>query len=121
MVEQMVEQCTEMMRQMGDHMTDGQTMGTSMMSGMMNGGMMNGMMDGSMMSGMMGPTMLSMVLFWALLILGIVLLGRLLWRRTNGAPSGRSDALSILGERFARGEIDREEYQERRSVLQARR
>lgn len=90
----MIEQCMEMMN--------------SMMQGMMGGGMMNG--------GMMGGMMLMMVLFWILVIAGIVLLVRLLWNRTPGdTPNG----LYILQERFARGEIDLEEYQERRSVLQS--
>ena len=106
-MEQMVEQCTGMMRAMG---------------GMMNGGMMNGMMDGmmngGMMNGMMGGMMLGTVVFIALLVVGAVLLVRFIGNRTD---SGQGDALRILRERFARGEIDREEYQERRSTLQAQR
>ncbi len=109
MIEQMIEQCTEMMRHMGDHMTDGHMMGSGMMEHMMGGGMMGG--------GMMWPMMLGMLLFWTLVVAGIVLLVRLLWNRMDG---GKTDPLSILQERFARGEIDIEEYQERRSVLQGR-
>jgi putative membrane protein len=78
------------------------------------------MMDGCMMGGgmMMGGMMLGMLLFWTLVIVGIVLLVRFIWDRTAG---GHSDALSILQERFARGEINREEYEERRNILQRRR
>ena len=90
----MIEQCMEMMN--------------SMMQGMMGGGMMNG--------GMMGGMMLMMILFWILVIAGIVLLVRLLWNRT---PDDTTNAIHILQERFARGEIGLEEYQERRSVLQS--
>ncbi len=58
--------------------------------------------------------MLGMLLFWTLIIVGIVLLVRFIWDRTNGRTT---DALSILQERFARGEINREEYEERRRAL----
>ncbi len=84
---------------------------TDMMGGMM-GNMMNGMMGG-----MMGPMMLGMVLFWTLVIVVLVLLVRQLWGRR---PGSTSSAITILQERFARGEMDREEYQQRLSTLQAR-
>ena len=77
--------------------------------------MMGGNMMGGMMGGMMWPMLLGMLLLWTLAIVGIVLLVRILWTRTGG---GKDDALGMLQERYARGEIDREEYQERRSVLQ---
>jgi len=55
---------------------------------------------------------IGMLLFWILLIGGIVLLARGLW----GAGAGRSSfpektALDIVKERYARGEIEREEYE----------
>ncbi len=89
---------------------------TEMMGGMM-GNMMGGMMGGNMMGGMMGPMMLGMLLFWTLVIVALVLLVRLLWDRRTGS---RGAAITILQERFARGELDREEYQERLSTLQVR-
>lgn len=89
---------------------------TEMMGGMM-GNMMGGNMMGGMMSGMMGPMMMGMLLFWTLVIVALVLLVRLLWGRR---PGSTSSAITILQERFARGEMDREEYQERLSMLQAR-
>lgn len=52
-----------------------------------------------------------MLLFWGALILGGVGLVRSLSRRQDDA------ALRTLRERYARGEIDREEYEERRRVL----
>jgi putative membrane protein len=55
---------------------------------------------------------------------GIVLLVMLLMRggRTETPPTrrrdaGRQTAFEILGERFARGEIDRHEYEERKELL----
>lgn len=70
---------------------------------------------------------LVMLLFWLLLIGGIVLLVRLLRQPGDGrsdaqrgaeGPAGRSpSAEDILAERFARGEVDEEEYRRRREVL----
>jgi uncharacterized membrane protein len=99
----MVEQCTGMMRQMGNMMGD--------IGGMMSGGMM----DGNMMGSMMWSTIFGTIIGVTLLSVGIALLVRLLWTRVD---SRKPDALSILQERFARGDIGLEEYQERRSVLQ---
>lgn len=61
---------------------------------------------------------LMMVAFWAVVIFGIV------WAvRTTTAPRQRDEdsALRILAERLARGEIDREDYEERRRVLESNR
>jgi putative membrane protein len=60
---------------------------------------------------------LGMLLFLALIVFGIVLL----LRPTVGPEPRREHdrALEILNERFARGEIDREEYEERRRVLES--
>ncbi|MDQ2756806.1 MAG: SHOCT domain-containing protein [Actinomycetota bacterium] len=61
-----------------------------------------------------------MVAFWALVIGVIYLLRR--GQATNVSDTGRAtppSAESILDERFARGEIDAEEYQSRRTVLRA--
>ncbi|MEO3939033.1 SHOCT domain-containing protein [Dermatophilaceae bacterium Soc4.6] len=61
-----------------------------------------------------------MVAFWALVIGVINLLRR--GQATNVSDTARATpptAESVLDERFARGEIDAEEYQTRRSVLRA--
>ncbi len=66
--------------------------------------------------------MILMVLFWALVIVAIVFLIR--WLTTAG-PSGTSgattqgseSALDILKKRYARGEIDRQEFEEMRRML----
>ncbi len=83
---------------------------TQMMGGMMGSGMMGGMMGGMMM-----PMFVGMVFVIALVAAGIVLLVRLLRNRTS---SNEQTAYTLLSERYARGEIGLEEYQERRSVLQ---
>ncbi|MFI5614233.1 SHOCT domain-containing protein [Amycolatopsis sp. NPDC051903] len=41
----------------------------------------------------------------------------LLIRRTPKAPSPEDSAVGILRERFARGEIDQDEYERRRAAL----
>ena len=53
-----------------------------------------------------------------LIVVAVVLLARLL---AGGSTSGRKadGALDALRERYARGEIDREEFEERRRTLQA--
>ena len=61
-----------------------------------------------------------MVLFWALIITALVLVFRAANRphehtRTPTAPTPEQ----ILSERFARGEIDEEEYQRRLNALHA--
>lgn len=64
-----------------------------------------------------GPIM--MVLFLAVIVGVIVLLVR--WLSGAGAassePRREQRALDILKERFARGEIDKDEYDERRKLL----
>ncbi len=75
------------------------------------------MMGGGMM-GMMMLGMLGMLVFWTLVVIGTVLLVRFVWNRTG---SRKDSAVGILQERFARGEIDHAEYQERLQVLQRRR
>lgn len=60
-----------------------------------------------------------MVLFWALIIAVAVLLFRALSRPQDGVrtPAGPPTAQQLLAERFARGEIDDEEYRRRLAVL----
>ncbi|WP_274917870.1 SHOCT domain-containing protein [Streptomyces sp. WZ-12] len=77
-----------------------------------------------------------MVLFWALVLTVVVLIFRALvrpgaygrggesrghpdWRPGGPAPGGPAGAEQILAERYARGEIEDEEYQRRLSVLRA--
>lgn len=66
-----------------------------------------------------GPMMMA---FWLIVLAGIVLLVlRMLGSAgSGGRGSGKqeSDALDILRERFARGEIDEAEFDARRKVLE---
>lgn len=61
----------------------------------------------------------SMLLFWGLLIAGIVLLVRYVGgdRRQPPLTTARPDPRSLLAERFARGEINEDEYGQRLNVL----
>ncbi len=93
--------------------------------GLVGGGMMgSGMMGwGGYSFGIWGIIMgIVMLLFWVLVIGGIVLLVVWLFRQGQPAaavPGGRG-ALHILKERYARGEISREQYQEMRRELEGR-
>ncbi len=71
---------------------------------------MGGMMDGN-----MGFWMFFNMLFWILLLVGIVLL--VVWavqRMGGGGLSSEESALDILKRRYARGEISKEEYEEKK-------
>ena len=58
-----------------------------------------------------------MILFWSVLVALVILLVR--WFAARFAEQRRpvNSALQILEERFARGEIDRQEFEERRQLL----
>lgn len=75
----------------------------------------------------MGFGWLFMILFWTLVILGIITLVRWLSDTGGRGPSENSlstknpstkNALEILQERYARGEIDAEEYRQKRHDLE---
>jgi putative membrane protein len=76
---------------------------------------------------MMGPMagwlwMLVWLVFLAVLVVGLVLVVRALTDRSggvSGAGGSTISAMQILEERFARGEIDRKEFEERRRTLQS--
>jgi putative membrane protein len=59
-----------------------------------------------------------MLAFWILLGLGFALLVRYATRPGNGNGNKQS-ALDILKERYARGEIGREEFEQKRRDLEA--
>jgi putative membrane protein len=58
----------------------------------------------------------AMVAFWALVVFAVLALFRGTQRSGETSP-GRQDANRILDERFARGEIDEDEYHARSGVL----
>jgi len=67
--------------------------------------------------------LLVIILFFVMLILLVFWLARTVTTNNGSSQikSGghRSDALEILNQRYARGEISREEYQEMRSDLES--
>jgi len=66
--------------------------------------------------GMLGVA--HMVLWWILLILGIVVLAKwLLGGGSEGKQSSNRRALEVLAERYARGEINKDEFQAKRRDL----
>jgi len=68
--------------------------------------------------GWIGFGWIFMVLFWVLIILGIVALLRWLGAGGNGRrDASRKTPLEILQARYARGEIEREEYEQKRRDL----
>ncbi len=72
------------------------------------------MMDGY---GWHGGMMVVMAIFWLVVLLGVV--GGIVFivRATGGQRSDRGRAANVLDERFARGEIDQDEYESRRQLL----
>lgn len=71
-------------------------------------------MDGH---GWMGAGWILMLLFWVFVVaVGIALAGGL--RPRTGSDAGHPTPLQILRERYARGEIDRDEYEQKRADLE---
>jgi putative membrane protein len=62
-----------------------------------------------------------MVGFWAVVVVGIAMLVRSGGERGRTPPIGPSTPEDVLAERFARGEIDVDEYERKREVLDGRR
>jgi putative membrane protein len=82
------------------------------------GGMGGDMMDGRMMGdGFMWFWAIFWVVVLALLVAGAIWLARTLTRPPN-PPSGPGPARAELDLRYARGELDREEYLQRRADLE---
>ncbi len=59
--------------------------------------------------------MLMMLLFWILVVVGLVVAIR--WLIAKGKPSRSDSALDILRERYARGEINKDEFEARKKDL----
>jgi putative membrane protein len=62
--------------------------------------------------------MMGMHWIWWLLIIGSILLIILFSYQNTATRASDEDALSILKKRYARGEIEKDEYEERKQILQ---
>ncbi len=69
------------------------------------------MMDGY---GVAGGWMIFGFVFWILIIVGIVLLVKWLW---EGGKEYQENAIDILKKRYARGEISKEEFEEKKKDI----
>jgi len=58
---------------------------------------------------------LSMLLFWGIVIVALVMLGKWLMRGTGSG--GEHTPLEILKERYAQGEIGRDEFEQKKRDL----
>lgn len=65
--------------------------------------------------GWLGPVL--MVTFWGLLATGGVFLIRFLVRQSGQGRAHEDSALDLLKQRYARGEINKKEYEEKRADL----
>jgi putative membrane protein len=63
---------------------------------------------------------IGMVLFWALIILGVIAIVRYLQTAGDRPREVRVTPEELLAERFARGEIDEQEYRGRLETLHGR-
>jgi putative membrane protein len=77
---------------------------------------MDGMMDGGMWSWLAWIVVLLFAL--AGIVIASIFVIRGLWNRGGRRPPRTDTALEILKERYARGEIDHDEYEQRRNALQ---
>ena len=75
-----------------------------------------GMMDGYGSGMMSGGYWIFGLIFWILVIIGLVLLIKYLWEG-SGAKRGEESALEILKKKYARGEISKEEFEEKKKDL----
>lgn len=66
----------------------------------------------------MGFGWIFMLLFWVILIVAAVVAIKAVAGRSEPGGKGGDRALEILRERFARGDIGREEYEEKRRTLE---
>ncbi|MDP2766932.1 MAG: SHOCT domain-containing protein [Candidatus Methanoperedens sp.] len=78
-----------------------------------------GMMDGygygyGMMSG--GYWIIGLI-FWLLVLIGLVLLIKYLWESGGGTRREQESAIELLKKRYARGEISKEEFEEKKKDL----
>ncbi len=75
-----------------------------------------GMMDGYGYGMMGGGYWIFGLIFWILVIIALVLLIRYLWEG-KGTRRGEESALDILKKKYASGEINKEEFEQKKNDL----
>lgn len=78
------------------------------------------MVDGYNMMGNFGPGFgrIFMILWWVLIIAGIIALVKWGVSASRGSSAREQGALDILKKRYARGEIDKEEFEQKRRDME---
>lgn len=62
-----------------------------------------------------------MILWWAMIAIGVVALARWLGHvRHHGWPGGNRSAIDILKERYAKGEIEKKEFEEKKKDIESK-
>jgi len=76
-------------------------------------------MDNGMMGGSMGYWMIFNMIFWLLITVGIVFLIFWVFNKIKGSEMKPKEetALDILKKRYARGEINKEEFEEKKKDI----
>lgn len=69
--------------------------------------------------GVMGGLWFFSIIFWILVIAGVVLIVRWLMERDRGGATYGESPLDILKKRYARGEIDRETFERMKKDIKA--
>ena len=64
----------------------------------------------------MGGMEILAIIFWILILVGLILLIKYLWEGA-GAKGAHESAIEILKKRYAKGEINKEEFEEKKKDL----
>ena len=78
--------------------------------------MVFGAMDGYGYGMMSGGMWIVGLIFWILILIGLILLIKYLWEGA-GIRGGHESALEVLKKRYAKGEISKEEFEEKKKDL----